>query len=58
MTQYGDLALTGTFQLNERLRLAVGNYLEFYRLNAQIEDPNLLALYAAAGNAAPRRSRS
>lgn len=51
VTQYGDLALTGTFQLNERLRLAVGNYLSFWKANAQIEDPNLLALYAAAGNA-------
>jgi outer membrane receptor protein involved in Fe transport len=52
VSQYGDFALTGTFALGERLKLALGNYFEIYKLNAQIEDPNLLALYAAAGSAA------
>jgi outer membrane receptor protein involved in Fe transport len=50
VSQYQDFALTGTFQLNERLRVAVGNYFEIYRLNAQIEDPNVLAYYASLGN--------
>ena len=47
VSQYGDFALTGTFQLNPNLRLAVGNYFEIYKLNAQIENPTLLAQYAA-----------
>ena len=52
VTQYQDLALTGTFQLGDRLRLALGNYFEIYRLNAQIENPAVLAAYAALGNSA------
>jgi outer membrane receptor protein involved in Fe transport len=51
VSQYTDLALTGTFQINDKLRLAIGNYLEIYKLNAQIEDPNVLLQYANLGNA-------
>jgi outer membrane receptor protein involved in Fe transport len=50
VTQYGDFALTGTFALGEKLKLAFGNYFETYKLNAQIEDPTLRALYKAAGS--------
>jgi outer membrane receptor protein involved in Fe transport len=50
VSQYQDFALTGTFQLNDRLRVALGNYFETYRLNAQIEDPAILAYYASLGN--------
>ncbi len=50
VSQYQDIALTGTWQLTDNLRLALGNYFEIYRLNAQIEDPNVLAAYAARGN--------
>jgi outer membrane receptor protein involved in Fe transport len=52
VTQYQDFALTGTFQLSERLRIALGNYFEIYRVNAQIEDPTILNAYATAGLAA------
>lgn len=51
VSQYGDFSLTGTFQVNERLSVALGNYLSMWKANAQIEDPAILALYAAAGNA-------
>jgi outer membrane receptor protein involved in Fe transport len=51
VSQYTDFALTGTFQIGENLKLAIGNYLELYKLNAQIEDPTVLAAYAALGNA-------
>jgi outer membrane receptor protein involved in Fe transport len=46
VSQYGDFALTGTFQLNPKLRLSLGNYFEIYKLNAQIEDPAVLLYYA------------
>lgn len=52
VSQYGDFALTGSFQVTPRLRVALGNYFEVYKLNAQIEDPNVLAAYAALGNSA------
>lgn len=52
VSQYQDFALTANVQLSERLRLAIGNYLEIYRVNAQIEDPAVLAQYAALGNSA------
>jgi outer membrane receptor protein involved in Fe transport len=51
VSNYTDFALTGTFQLGDKLRLAIGNYLELYKLNAQIENPDVLTAYAAAGNA-------
>jgi outer membrane receptor protein involved in Fe transport len=50
VSQYTDLALTGTFQLNDKLRLAIGNYVELYKLNAQVEDPAVLAYYFSLGN--------
>jgi outer membrane receptor protein involved in Fe transport len=50
VSQYEDFALTGSFQLTPKLRFALGNYFEVYRLNAQIEDPAVLAAYAARGN--------
>ncbi|HEY6234386.1 MAG TPA: TonB-dependent receptor [Candidatus Elarobacter sp.] len=50
VSQYTDFALTGTFHLGDKLSLAIGNYFELYRLNAQIEDPNVLSTYAALGN--------
>jgi len=46
VSQYADFALTGTFQLNPKLRLSIGNYYEIYKLNAQIEDPTVLNKYA------------
>lgn len=52
VSQYQDFALTGQFQLTPKLRLALGNYFEIYRLNAQIEDPAVLATFAALGNSA------
>ena len=52
VSQYQDFALTGSFQLSEKLRAALGAYFEIYRLNAQIEDPNVLLAYANAGNSA------
>jgi hypothetical protein len=48
VSQYGDFALTGSFQLNPKLRLAIGNYFEIYKLNAQIEDPKVLNAFATA----------
>ncbi len=45
-----DFALTGQFQLNPQLQLAVGNYLSVYKPDAQVEDPNVLAAFAAAPN--------
>jgi outer membrane receptor protein involved in Fe transport len=51
VSQYGDFALTGTWQLGEHLAVALGNYFEIYRLNSQIEDPAVLAAFAARGNA-------
>ncbi len=55
VSQYTDFALTGTIHLGEKLTLALGNYLELYKLNAQIENPDVLAAYAAIGttSAAP-----
>ena len=41
--------MTGQWQLGNKLRVALGNYFEIYRLNAQIEDPAILATYAASG---------
>ena len=52
VSQYGDFGLTGTFQLNPKLRVSLGNYFEIYKLNAQIEDPAVLLAYAQAGTAA------
>ena len=46
VAQYGDFALTGTFQLNPKLRVSLGNYFEVYKLNAQIENPAVLQAYA------------
>jgi outer membrane receptor protein involved in Fe transport len=50
VSQFQDFALTGTWQFGEKLRVSLGNYFEIYRLNAQIEDPAVLAFYAALGN--------
>lgn len=47
-----DIALTGTFQLTDKLRVALGNYFEIWRLNAQIENPAVLNQFAALGNSA------
>jgi outer membrane receptor protein involved in Fe transport len=52
VSQYSDIALTGLFQLSPRLRLALGNYFEIWHLDAQIEDPAVLAQYAALGTSA------
>jgi len=52
VSQFQDFALTGTWQLGNKLRVSLGNYFEIYRLNAQIEDPAVLATYAALGNSA------
>ena len=52
VTQYGDLAVTGTFHVNNKLTVALGNYFTTFKLNAQIEDPAVLNLYAQAGSAA------
>lgn len=51
VSQYADLALTGSFQLTEKLRMVLGNYFEIYKLNAQIENPATLTEYATMGNA-------
>jgi outer membrane receptor protein involved in Fe transport len=48
VTQYADVALTGTFQISPKFRVALGNYFERYQVNAQIENPAVLATYAAA----------
>lgn len=50
VSQYLDFALTARFALTPRLTAALGNYFEIYRLNAQVEDPTVLAAYAAKGN--------
>ena len=50
VSQFQDFALTGTWQVGNKLRVSLGNYFEIYRLNAQIEDPAVLATYAALGN--------
>jgi outer membrane receptor protein involved in Fe transport len=50
VSQFQDLAVTGQWQLGSKLRVALGNYFEIYRLNAQIEDPAVLAAYATLGN--------
>ena len=50
VSQFQDFALTGTWQLGDKLRVSLGNYFEIYRLNAQIEDPAVLAAYATLGN--------
>lgn len=50
--QYLDLSLSGIFQVTPSFRVALGNYLENYRLNAQIEDPAVLQHYATLGSAA------
>lgn len=52
VSQYLDFALTGTFQLGSKLRFVLGNYFEQYKLNAQIEDPAVLAAFAARGRSA------
>jgi outer membrane receptor protein involved in Fe transport len=52
VSQYLDFALTGRFALTPRLTLALGNYVEIYQLAAQVEDPAVLAAYAAKGNSA------
>lgn len=52
VSQYLDFALTGRFALTPRLTAALGNYFEIYELGAQIEDPAVLAAYAAKGNSA------
>ncbi len=48
VSQYGDFALTGTWQLNPKLRVSLGNYFEIYKLNAQIENPAVLNAFATA----------
>lgn len=50
VSQYTDAALTGQFRLTDKVRASVGAYYELYKLNAQIEDPAVLAAYAARGN--------
>ncbi|HEV3087572.1 MAG TPA: TonB-dependent receptor [Candidatus Elarobacter sp.] len=50
VSQFQDFALTGTWQLGDKLRVALGNYYEIFRLNAQIENPTVLDLYARMGN--------
>ena len=52
VSQYLDFALTGRFALTPRLTVALGNYFEIYKLAAQVEDPAVLAAYAAKGNSA------
>ena len=52
VTQEQDFGLTAGLQITEKLRLALGNYFEIYRVNAQIEDPAVLAAYAALGSSA------
>ncbi|MDQ6941605.1 MAG: TonB-dependent receptor [Candidatus Eremiobacteraeota bacterium] len=51
VAQYGDLAVTGSFELGPRLHVFLGNYFSNFKINAQIENPAVLALYASAGNA-------
>ncbi len=50
VSQYTDFALTGSFHINDKLNVTLGNYLELYKLNAQIEDPAVLDTYARLGN--------
>lgn len=50
VSQYSDFSLNGQWQITPRLQLALGNYYEIYRADAQIEDPAVLAAYAAKGN--------
>jgi outer membrane receptor protein involved in Fe transport len=50
VSQFQDFALTGQWQFGDKLRVALGNYFEIYRLNAQIENPAVLAYYASLGN--------
>ena len=50
VSQFSDVALTAQVKINEQLRLAIGDYYELYRADAQIEDPAILAAYAARGN--------
>ena len=50
VSQFQDFALTGTWQLGNKLRVSLGNYFEMYRLNAQIEDPAVLSYFAGLGN--------
>jgi outer membrane receptor protein involved in Fe transport len=50
VSQFQDFAATGTWQLGNKLRVSLGNYFEIYRLNAQVEDPAVLAYYASLGN--------
>jgi outer membrane receptor protein involved in Fe transport len=52
VAQFWDLALTGTFQLTDRLTVALGNYFEIWNLAAQIENPAVLIQYAGLGNSA------
>ncbi|MDB5094924.1 MAG: hypothetical protein JWO85_3025 [Candidatus Eremiobacteraeota bacterium] len=52
VTTNQDFGLTANLQLTEKLHLAVGNYFEIYRVNAQIEDPLVLDYYAKLGNSA------
>lgn len=52
VSQYTDFALTGSWALGDKLHFTLGNYFELYKLNAQIEDPAVLAAYAARGNSA------
>lgn len=52
VSQYTDIALTGSWALGSKTTFVLGNYFEIYKLNAQIEDPAVLAAYAARGNSA------
>ncbi|HEY0394607.1 MAG TPA: TonB-dependent receptor [Candidatus Elarobacter sp.] len=51
VAQYGDLALTGSFEIGPRLHVFLGNYFSNWKVNAQVENPAVVALYQAAGNA-------
>ena len=50
VSQFQDFGLNATWQIGQKLQLSLGNYLEIFRLNAQIEDPTVLAYYASLGN--------
>lgn len=51
VASYSDFSLTGLFQLSAKLKLAVGNYFEIYKVQPQSENPATLTQYAALGNA-------
>ncbi|GAC1414001.1 MAG: hypothetical protein NVSMB5_01360 [Candidatus Velthaea sp.] len=49
LTSISGLSLTAQLQLRPNLEFDFGNYFTNYKINAQIEDPNLVAQFAAAG---------